>query len=329
MRNDCTGQGTRVLVVRGGALGDFIVTVPALRALRRRVGPETRLTFVGNAPAARALAADLLDEIVSFEDPAVLPLFGEPSPAHTSLFKADLTVLWLNDPSGVRVRAARDLGARCVLQAPPLPAEPDRYVIDHLVASLAPLGAAPVVEVDCAAWLAGETPVGERMGGPPLVAVHPGSGSRSKNWPADRLAAVVRELSRRTGESVVVVCGPSDEVAAAELRARLAVPVRVERPAGLAQLVGLLRRARLYVGNDSGVSHLAAGLGVPSVVVFGPTDPRRWAPRGPRVTVVAPPAPGPMTEVAPSVADVLRAVERVVREWVGHWGEVAGLGSMS
>jgi ADP-heptose:LPS heptosyltransferase len=80
-----------------------------------------------------------------------------------------------------------------------------------------------------------------------------------------------------------MIAGPADDVPAAKLAA---AGYPVARPPDLLALAALLARVDVYLGNDSGVSHLAAALGVPTVAIFGPTDPRIWAPRGPRVTVL-------------------------------------------
>lgn len=114
-----------------------------------------------------------------------------------------------------------------------------------------------------------------------FLAVHPGSGSPSKSWPADRFA---RALDALRVERFLLVEGPPDAGAAAALRARGgAVMAR-----GLdARVLGAaLARAAAFVGNDSGVTHLAAAWGAPTVALFGPTDPGVWSPVGPRVTVV-------------------------------------------
>jgi ADP-heptose:LPS heptosyltransferase len=120
---------------------------------------------------------------------------------------------------------------------------------------------------------------------PGFLAIHPGSGSPAKNWPADRLAALAD--ARGGGRPWLLVVGPADEEAAAPLcRCAGALPVR-ELPVRV--LGALLGRAGLYVGNDSGVSHLAAAAGAPTLALFGPTDPAVWSPVGPRVGTVRSP----------------------------------------
>jgi ADP-heptose:LPS heptosyltransferase len=141
---------------------------------------------------------------------------------------------------------------------------------------------------------------------PGFLAVHPGSGSATKNWPAERFAALVQ--AHGSGRRWLLVIGPADEDAAAPLRGLPGavplgnVPVRV--------LGALLARAGLYVGNDSGVSHLAAAAGAPTLALFGPTDPAVWGPVGPLVETVRSPDKK-MEGLALAVVD--DAVSRLLR----------------
>ena len=105
-----------------------------------------------------------------------------------------------------------------------------------------------------------------------FLAVHPGSGSPAKNWPAERFAEAARRLSG--GRPWLLVLGPAEERPAAWPGAVVARewPLRV--------LGAALSRAGLFLGNDSGVAHLAAASGAPTLTLFGPTDPALWAPVG-------------------------------------------------
>jgi ADP-heptose:LPS heptosyltransferase len=118
-----------------------------------------------------------------------------------------------------------------------------------------------------------------------FLALHPGSGAPQKNWPSDRFRRLARHLAGP--ERWLVVEGPADTQPVAELATeRGAVVARGLR---LRALGALLSRAGLYVGHDSGVTHLAAAWGAPTLALFGPTDPVSWAPLGPRVRVLRSP----------------------------------------
>jgi ADP-heptose:LPS heptosyltransferase len=117
---------------------------------------------------------------------------------------------------------------------------------------------------------------------PRFLAVHPGSGSPAKNWPPDRFAEAARRLS--PGRSWLLVLGP------AEGEAEPPPGAVVARSWGLRTLGATLARAGLFLGNDSGVAHLAAACGARTLALFGPTDPAQWAPVGPLVATLRAPS---------------------------------------
>jgi heptosyltransferase III len=121
--------------------------------------------------------------------------------------------------------------------------------------------------------------------GRPLALVHPGSGSRHKCVKPEILLPVLEGLEAQALEPALLE-GPADH----EMVERL-LPRMVRRPvrwSGLSirLLAGVLSHVDLFLGHDSGVTHLAGLLGTPTVALFGPTDPARWAPRGPAVMVI-------------------------------------------
>ena len=286
-----------VFVLRAGAIGDFILTLPALAALRHAF-PSARLTLVGNPRAAPlALRVGYADAVHSVDEAWVARLFGAsldlPTDVRGHLAGVDLAVVWLRSPDGPIAASLRSLGVR-TLAAPSFPAPDARlHVADHLRSTLLPLGIQPGEarpRLDLTARDRALADVLWRrhgLGGPaPVVAVHPGSGGPRKNWPPERFAAVADRLAE-AGARVLLVAGPADEGPAEEVRrlTRLARPVDV-RGADLVELAAVLARCAGFVGNDSGISHLAAAVGTPTVAIFGPTDPAVWAPRGERVTVL-------------------------------------------
>lgn len=116
------------------------------------------------------------------------------------------------------------------------------------------------------------------LGNRRLLVVHPGSGSRRKNWQG--FDAFCRQWRARYDDAIAALYGP------AEAEHRLGCPADVVvSDVSLPQVASLLRAAALYLGNDSGVSHLAAALGARGVVLFGPSDPAVWAPRAPAIHV--------------------------------------------
>lgn len=269
-------------MLRPGALGDTLLAVPALRLLRAHFGQVSLAAHLG---AARLLAA--LGEVehgIAFDDPSLGWIFrGEPAGQPVvAWMSAPVTGAWLVAP-GRPPAAAAHAGE------PP-------HCAAYLLASLAPLGIrAPALPSLASRGVppAAEAPMGDgdtpALDAPlrvrPLpsdeVLVHPGSGAQAKNWPADRFAAVVDALD----VPVRLVVGEADAEPAARLEAALGRRLAWLEHPSLSELAARLAGCRAYLGNDSGVSHLAGLCGARSVVLFGPTDPRIWRPLGPRVHV--------------------------------------------
>jgi ADP-heptose:LPS heptosyltransferase len=302
----------RVLVLRPGAIGDTLVTLPALLAVRQRY-PRARIEMAGNATALPiAQASGLIDAWIRFDDGRVTRLFmpADP-PAGDHFLGIDVAIAWGRDADGTLRRAFERRGAREIVVAPsrPDPSQPE-LVAAHLLGTLAPLGIAtepqtlslPELRVpdeaeDAALAELTASGLAER----PFIAIHPSSGSPAKNWPAEQFLMLVDLLAERHGLPCVVFGGPADAEALLVLHDRTSAgqsdavrsdesrpgperPVLIDRP--LLVVAALLRRAAGFVGNDSGLSHLAGMLGVPTLALFGPSDPTLWAPLGPRVRVV-------------------------------------------
>jgi len=120
-----------------------------------------------------------------------------------------------------------------------------------------------------------------------LVAIHPGSGSRAKNWPVANFLDLASDLVEAYKAQILFVVGPGEE----GIKQDLLRPVRSKRlvildSLPLPVLGAILERCCGFVGNDSGITHMAAAVGIPVVTIFGPSDPGRWAPKGEKVSLV-------------------------------------------
>jgi ADP-heptose:LPS heptosyltransferase len=143
-----------------------------------------------------------------------------------------------------------------------------------------------------------------------LIAVHPGSGGRLKCWPLDRYFELIERLQAEGDAFVVLFTGEAEEGGLRdEVRRFASSRKNVLHVAGLGLMsaAALLSHCGLYIGNDSGFSHLAGALGCSAIVLFGPTNPLVWKPLGPAVEVVSPSAPGPMTQI--TVEEVIAKIE--------------------
>jgi ADP-heptose:LPS heptosyltransferase len=123
-----------------------------------------------------------------------------------------------------------------------------------------------------------------------LIALHPGSGGKRKRWPLERYFALAERLTETAEAFILFLTGPAEELLVREriigfVRARTGMAHVAD--ADLTIVAGLLTQSGLFVGNDSGISHLAAAVGAPVIALFGPTDPALWRPCGDAVRVVA------------------------------------------
>lgn len=284
----------RILLLRPGALGDLLLTVPAILALRARIR-EAHITLVGQPEGGRLLQeCGIVEESVSQDDSRWLCLFaadGRVAADVRSPGEIDIAVGWLKDPDGTVAANLQRLGAKKIVIAPSAP-DARTHVADHLLAALAPLGVRPQRS---ARYLLRPPEHADKwaleylsqcdVAHTPVIAVHAGSGGIRKNWSATRFAGTIDILVAR-GVRVVLLCGPADATVTNAVLSAYGDPLPVARDLPLPRLAALLARCNAYLGNDSGVTHLAALVGVPTVALFGPTDPAVWGPRGDHVEIL-------------------------------------------
>jgi ADP-heptose:LPS heptosyltransferase len=326
----------RILVIRPGALGDVLLTLPALQALQAG-WPQAQTDLMGDLPVVEWLPGRSVVRAASaFERADLAALFqSETVPTEALrrfLDQFDVILSYATPPEHIFARNLTGVATGRVLSVDARP-RPDvgMHTSDYLQLPLQELG---VSASACPPrlWL---TALDEQQGAQwwarrglsdtRILCLHPGSGSLAKNWPAERFAEVAHWAQREPGLQVVLISGPADESAVRGVRRRLdGLGHWVLHRPPLPLLAAILTCCQVYLGNDSGVSHLAAALGVPTVAIFGPTDPGVWAPRGQSVHIVrgsapcAPCSPGERRECArnrcleavsaDAVIDVLRSV---------------------
>lgn len=295
----------RTLVIRGGALGDFLLTLPVLRALREASHHLEILAYPQFCSLARE--AGLVEGGRSIEYGPLAGFFARGAirdPELRDYFGSfDLGLSYLYDPDGIFADNARAAGLKNFVQGPHKP-EAGRHAIDQLAA---PLGTLGVTMSERAVVIRGQS----KEANPPVLALHPGSGSSAKNWPAAQWEELAHELLETHAHlHFAIIGGEADESVLESLRTlRTNKRVQFWQNLPLAELAEKLGGARGYIGHDTGVSHLAAVLGVPSVLLFGPTDPSVWAPPHRRVQVLRAPD-ADLSQLRP--ATVLAALNRQI-----------------
>ena len=285
-----------IIMIHPGSLGDVFLAVPAMIRLRARF-PTHRLVLYEEGRAARLLiACGIIDEWVPVQGLVCASLFaGIEQPTgqrHQWLERCDLAVGWMKDPDGKLAETLKAIGAREAIVTSPFSSMiQSRHQRDRFLEAINEVPSDSEQDV----LLAVTEPVRQRgrifleeQGikiGKPLVVIHPGSGSAHKCVAPEILAAVVSAV-QNCGAIPVILEGPADWKPVEYL-----LPFCVNQPIILKGLdimtaAGVLAQADLFVGQDSGITHLAGLMGLRTIALFGPTDPDRWAPRGTHVTVL-------------------------------------------
>jgi len=284
----------RLLLIRPGALGDTLLTFPVIEALRAETH-NPHVTLVGNkAVLPLAHAFGLAEEVFNYEDPLWSGLFATPSldgigrnPSLRDMLSGiDRAVAWLSDPDNIVHQNLQAAGIPQVTVIPGRPPAQERmHVVDYLARSVG-VSTDPHPHYGNCSSVTDDNAAGQER----AFAVHPGSGGVRKCWPPERFAAVIRRMWQR-GWPVLLLSGPADHERLEVLLKLLPAPpqpalLKLLIDVPLLDLVPVLCQCRGYLGNDAGMTHLAALLGLPTLALFGPTDPLIWQPRGRAVSII-------------------------------------------
>jgi heptosyltransferase-2 len=297
----------RILVIRGGAIGDFVLTLPAIRMLRQTL-PHCHLEILGyrhiaelalhGGPEPGKTYADAVRSIEYGPLAAFFARRGNLAPDLCEYFASfQQVVSWLFDPDGIFAANLERAGVRNFLGVYDKITDQDRASVqlarglERMAIFLDDTTARLIPDADSRksadTWLAGHHAEND---GRPLIAIHVGSGSEKKNWPAENWRRVAEHFAA-SGHRLLLIGGEADHSALDALARSLSAhaPI-VVRDLPLSTLAAVLARSTRYFGHDTGISHIAAAVGTPSTLLFGPTDPAVWAPPGGHVRVIRPPA---------------------------------------
>ena len=287
----------RILAIRGGAIGDFILTLPALRLIRDNFAncdveilgyPHIAAIAQSCGPEASRTYADAVHSIEYGPLAGFFARGGSLAPQMGEFFAGyQQVVSWLFDPDGIFEANLRRAGVKHYLSAYTKITD-DAHAASQLARGLeslalyldtppaARLVPSPNLQREADAWLA------QHGMDSHFVAFHPGSGSPRKNWPLANWQALAERIQRG---KLLVISGEADE------HARGAFPNHpLAHGLPLPLLSAILARASAYFGHDTGISHLAAASGTQCTLLLGPTAASVWAPLGENVSVIEAPA---------------------------------------
>lgn len=286
----------KYIIIHQGALGDFLLALPAIEGLHR-LYPETLFDFLTRTENVGIIKGrPYLGRVIPQHSTVLTPLYQDNLWQVTEipplLADADATFIFGQDSSRVLAERLSVLGLESVHWIRSFPSSRTRqpvtsFIVDqfhHLgwpienrLVSITPTQR----ERSAARELLGQMGLNLRP-----VLIHPGSGGRLKVWPLQNWSSLIHWIAEEHDLPMVMTLGPADGFLSefADYVKGLGIPVLTNL--SLELMAALLFESAFYIGNDSGISHLAAGVGLPGLIFFGPTDPAVWAPSGPGIHIL-------------------------------------------
>lgn len=303
---------SRILIIRGGAIGDFILTLPAIRLVRENF-PDCHVEILGYRHiAALAEGRFYADATRSIEYGPLAGFFNPKAdldPELSAYFAGFQQVIsYIYDPDGLFESCLRKAGVKNLITGSPK-LNDETHAAQQLARPLEQL--ALWLEDPAARFFPAEEDLqaAERHVGAlprPWIALHPGSGGERKNWPLEYwLELFEKLLADYPAAHFLILGGESDAARLAVFRETAGERTTFLENLPLPELGAVLSKCDLFIGHDSGISHLAAASGAPCLLLFGPTDPDVWAPANPRTAVLRAPD-GDLSRL-----DVARVLDKV------------------
>jgi len=287
LRNGVGADTLRALIIRPSALGDTLLLTPAVH----QIADKAELTLLGRRPGVDFLEP-FLRNCLDYEKGGWHTLFlEEPNCKDIPFPEVDRVISFLSDPAGmVRKGLRKCLKDVPVFSFPPFPPQEEKIHVALYLASCLEKSGLPVNPEE-AVEEAGRRPLltedrPSRSGR--MVVMHPGSGSKRKNYPPRFWLDLIRGRDLEIFHTRVLLLGPAEEpwyqIFVKELSGE---EIEIVISPDKHRLLSLLKEASLYLGHDSGITHLAAMLGTPTIALFKNSCALQWAPLGPDVTVIA------------------------------------------
>jgi ADP-heptose:LPS heptosyltransferase len=294
-----------ILVIDFGQLGDVVLSLPALHAIRKRF-PLARITVaVGKscAPVVElsgyADATHVVDRVALRDGPkpwAILRILSLVKDVRRAQFDfvidlhsmSETNLLGFFSGASTRLFARRPGRSLDYLSNfRPRPAIEDRsaHAVDRYLSVVAPLGVEKISRVPKLVTRAGDDAAIEQLlkreradAGAPLVGLFPGAGHPSRRWPLDRFAELAGKLSRETGVKIVVFAGPEERAIVKEMREKFGKGVIIFDRLTIPQLASALARLAVLISNDTGPMHIASAVGASVVVLLDRRAPKSYLP---------------------------------------------------
>lgn len=307
----------KLLLVHHGALGDLITTFPAVIRLKKSFH---QIDLVCQKKLGRlAQSLKVVEGWFSLESASFASLYSsvvDPEVKH--LLQSYHDVILFSHSRQLQNSIQNIIGKTPYL-IPPRPDKHQRiHISEHIFSSMVKCGllAQGHSIPNSMVSVAGNPIQKISKKDSPKILIHPGSGSIKKCWPVLNFIAVASSLVLK-GNQPEFILGPAEHFLAETLSHNNKNRLKIHIMDDLIQFSSVLKTADAFIGNDSGISHLAAFIGLPTVAVFGPSDPKRWKPFGNAVTVVRPDlACSPCFEISTADCNDLKCFNQTLPETV-------------
>jgi len=277
----------RALIIRPSALGDTLLLAPALY----QIADKVRVSLLGRKPGIDFLKPFLLN-CLDYEKGGWHTLFLEnPNCKDLPFPEVDRVIFFLSNPGNLLIKSLKTcLKYIPIFSFPPFPQREEKihvaaYLASCLKKSGLPINPEETIDEAQKIPLFGE---GKPSKSESTIVLHPGSGSKKKNYPPEFWLNLIRNKDLRISHTWILLLGPAeekwDQIISKELSE---IEIEIIHSPHKDKLLSLLKKTSLYIGHDSGITHLAAMLGTRTICLFKNSDPFQWAPLGPNVTIIS------------------------------------------
>lgn len=277
----------RALIIRPSALGDTLLLAPALC----QIADKVELTLLGRRPGIDFLNP-FLRHCLDFERGGWHSIFlEEPDCKDLPFPEVERVISFLSDHDGkVKKGLSKCLRDIPIFSFPPFPPEEEKihvalYLASCLEKSGLPVNPEEALEEARRRPLLGKNKLSRSED---VIVLHPGSGSKKKNHPPEFWIDLIKGKDLGIFHKRILLLGPAEEEWYQIIAKKLSgIEIEIVHSPDKDRLLSLLKNASLYIGHDSGITHLTAMLGTQTIALFKNSHPLQWAPLGPDVTVIS------------------------------------------